>query len=61
MGSSGSPNTCGGTSASGDQTAVVIGDVLVAGDSPFVELDQSVDLVLASSLSPASGEDAAGF
>ncbi len=46
----------GGSAGSG----TVIGDVVVADDSPFVALSEAVDGVLESGLSPASGNDAAG-
>ena len=40
--------------------ATVIGDVVVAGDSPFLVLSDAVDGVLESGVAPASGNDAAG-
>ena len=44
--------------SAGNET--VIGDVVVADDSPFLALSEAVDSVLGSSLSPASGEDCSG-
>ena len=47
----------GGSAGAG---GTVIGDVVVADDSPFLALAEAVDGVLESGLSPASGNDAAG-
>lgn len=51
----------GGSAGTATATGTgVVGDVIVADDSPFVALADGVDAVLASSLAPASGNDAAG-
>ena len=50
----------GGSVGEAAAGTTVIGDVVVADDSPFLALSEAVDGVLESGLSPASGNDAAG-
>lgn len=49
-----------GSNTAGAAGTVVVGDVVMATDSPFLALSRAVDGVFESGLSPASGNDAAG-
>ncbi len=50
----------GGSEGEAAVGTTVIGDVVVAGDSPFLVLSGAVDGVLESGVAPASGNDASG-